>query len=227
MTKESPAILRQFGAAVRTLRKERGISQEELAHLSGLHRTYITDIERGARNVSLKNIERISQAVGLQLSDVFVRFEREAASASGANGPVEILLVEDDERFIDLTLLMLKDWNIGNSVHVERNGTDALAYLAGASGRLPSVILLDLSMPSSDGFDVLHHLRNDRQNSCIPVIVMTASANDVDRERCAQYGVEEYLTMPVDAFALSSVMARLGFRMHFLHAGPVARPKNG
>ena len=64
-------IQKQFGGKIRNLRKEKGISQEELAFRSGLHRTYISDIERGARNVSLKNIEKISKALGVKSQILF------------------------------------------------------------------------------------------------------------------------------------------------------------
>lgn len=64
-------IQKQFGSKIRNLRKEKGISQEELAFRSELHRTYISDIERGARNVSLKNIEKIAKALGVKSQILF------------------------------------------------------------------------------------------------------------------------------------------------------------
>lgn len=60
-------ITQIFGTQVRYYRKLKGISQEELAALSELHRTYIGAIERGERNVSLNNIEKISQALGIPI----------------------------------------------------------------------------------------------------------------------------------------------------------------
>ena len=53
-------ILIRYGQAVRKVRLEQGISQEELADRCGLHRTYISDVELGKRNISLENIERIA-----------------------------------------------------------------------------------------------------------------------------------------------------------------------
>ncbi len=58
-------IQKKFGDKLRELRKQKGFSQEELAFKSALHRTYISDIERGSRNVSLKNIEKIAKALGI------------------------------------------------------------------------------------------------------------------------------------------------------------------
>ncbi|MGB0563604.1 MAG: helix-turn-helix domain-containing protein, partial [Spirulinaceae cyanobacterium] len=58
------SITRTFGNRVRHFRKLKDISQEELADLCGLHRTYIGSVERGERNITLKNAEKISQALG-------------------------------------------------------------------------------------------------------------------------------------------------------------------
>jgi len=58
-------IQKKFGDKLRELRKQKGLSQEDLALKSGLHRTYISDIERGSRNLSLKNIDKIAKALGL------------------------------------------------------------------------------------------------------------------------------------------------------------------
>jgi transcriptional regulator with XRE-family HTH domain len=63
-------ILTQFGKAVREARKRRGISQEQLAFDCGLHRTYISSVERGERNISLLNIHRIARALKVQPKDL-------------------------------------------------------------------------------------------------------------------------------------------------------------
>ncbi|TSC87303.1 MAG: DNA-binding protein [Microgenomates group bacterium Gr01-1014_16] len=64
-------IKRKYGKRLRQLRKAKGLSQEELAFRSGLHRTYVSDLERGTRNVSLENIEKIAKVLGLELSELF------------------------------------------------------------------------------------------------------------------------------------------------------------
>ncbi len=64
-------ILTEFGETIRAIRKSKGWSQEELAEASGLHRTYIGSIERGEQNVSLKNIKRLADALGVPLADLF------------------------------------------------------------------------------------------------------------------------------------------------------------
>ena len=63
-------IKKRFGDRLRQLRKQKNISQEELAFKAGLHRTYISDIERGSRNVSLENISKIAEALGIKPSQL-------------------------------------------------------------------------------------------------------------------------------------------------------------
>lgn len=64
-------IEKKFGNKLREFRKQKKLSQERLALKSGLHRTYISDIERGSRNVSLKNIEKIAKALNIRSSLFF------------------------------------------------------------------------------------------------------------------------------------------------------------
>jgi transcriptional regulator with XRE-family HTH domain len=63
----------RFGRALRRIREEQGINQEEAAERCGLHRTYYSGIERGVRNVSLVNIERAAKGLKTTLPDLFRR----------------------------------------------------------------------------------------------------------------------------------------------------------
>lgn len=67
----------KFGKTLRRLRKNHGISQETFADKCDLHRTYISDIERGERNVSLENIEKIAKVLNIQISELFREVETE------------------------------------------------------------------------------------------------------------------------------------------------------
>jgi len=70
VSKDRRELLRSFGRRLRGLRKEAGLSQERLAHLAGIDRTYIGGAERGERNVSIVNLARISNALGISLSEL-------------------------------------------------------------------------------------------------------------------------------------------------------------
>lgn len=73
--KDIPDIKIRFGRAVKKRRSELGLSQEDLAERADLHRTYIADIERGVRNVSLENIEKIAHALNTSLSNFFANYD--------------------------------------------------------------------------------------------------------------------------------------------------------
>ena len=70
MNNSAKKAKKSFGDAVRKYRLKIGLSQEKLAEEAGLHRTYISDIERGDRNVSLVNIRRLAKALKIQSSDI-------------------------------------------------------------------------------------------------------------------------------------------------------------
>jgi transcriptional regulator with XRE-family HTH domain len=68
-------IKEAFGYALKDIRIKNGLSQEELAEISDLHRTYISDCERGVRNASLVNIYKICKSLGIEMSSFFVKME--------------------------------------------------------------------------------------------------------------------------------------------------------
>lgn len=68
---ENNNILIKFGERVREIRKEKGLSQEELAHKADLHRTYIGMIERAEKNITLLNIEKIASALEVNIKKLF------------------------------------------------------------------------------------------------------------------------------------------------------------
>ena len=77
MTRRARRDIRErFGDAVRDRREALALTQEEFAERAGIHRTYLSDIERGTRNVSLINIERLSDALAIEISELFLSVER-------------------------------------------------------------------------------------------------------------------------------------------------------
>src|SRR5208282_6199108 len=156
-----------FGAAVRSWRGRLRISQEELAGRAGLHRTYICDIERGARNVSLQSIEKLAQALETSIAALF-----SYDPAAGLPEPpgfagealLDILLVEDDSHDVAMAMESLKD--ITNRVEVVRDGQAALDFLfcqgpyaTRRPSQRPQLLLLDLRLPKIDGLEVLRRVK--------------------------------------------------------------------
>ena len=71
-------LLQNFGKTIRRLRTDRGISQERFGDMCDLHRTYVSDVELGKRNVSLENIWKMALALDTRLSDLFEEVEKDA-----------------------------------------------------------------------------------------------------------------------------------------------------
>jgi len=69
-------IRERFGFAVKVRREELGLTQEDFAHNAGIHRTYLSDVERGTRNLSLINIELLARALSLPISELFKIIEK-------------------------------------------------------------------------------------------------------------------------------------------------------
>lgn len=67
-------ILQRFGTRIKELRKEKDLTQEKLADKSSLHYTYLGAVERGQKNISLKNIEKVAKGLGVSLSEFFSTF---------------------------------------------------------------------------------------------------------------------------------------------------------
>lgn len=234
--KETTSILSHFGLVVKELRRKKQLSQEELANRCGLHRTYITDIEHGTRNVSLKNISKIAHAVGESLHDVFAHVERYAHSnaygsqlATSRQSPIKLLLIESDQRLAGQTAEELRRGAIDNTVYVVRSGEEAIKFLFPAktdenkNTNIPNVILLDVHPPNISGLEVLERIRKEKTTKDIPVVVLISSAADTEKERYRLLGVEEYLTKPLNIESLTTVMRRLGFRSLFLERETILR----
>ena len=68
-------VMVRFGKRLRAVREKAGISQEKLAELAGLHRTYVSTVERGKKNISLLNIERLAVALGVRMADLMPDLE--------------------------------------------------------------------------------------------------------------------------------------------------------
>ncbi|OGB06458.1 MAG: two-component system response regulator [Burkholderiales bacterium RIFCSPHIGHO2_12_FULL_69_20] len=111
-----------------------------------------------------------------------------------------ILLVEDNPMDVDLTLRAFKRRRVTNTIHVARDGEEALAWLPRWEGGepWPVVILLDLKLPKIDGLDVLRQLKQHPTLCVIPVVVLTTSAECADVQAAYHLGANSYIVKPVE-----------------------------
>jgi CheY-like chemotaxis protein/DNA-binding XRE family transcriptional regulator len=222
-------LKKSFGCSVRVWRSRLGISQEELGGRAGLHRTYVSDIERGARNVSLESIEKLSGALQVSVSTLFGDPSLTPSDAVHA-APIDILLIEDSPSDIALTTEALKVAGVVNRIEIVTDGAAALDHIFGVGAnrirreplRRPHLILLDLGLPRIDGLEVLRTLKANERTRSIPVIVLTASDEEQDRIASRHLGADGYVVKPVGLTGLSKVTPGLSLQWALL--GPGRRP---
>jgi CheY-like chemotaxis protein len=140
---------------------------------------------------------------------------------------VEILLVEDNPRDVELALRALKKRNLANKVHVVEDGEKALEYVF-ASGayehrdieQTPKVVLLDLKLPKVDGLEVLRQIKFDERTRVIPVVVLTSSREERDIVESYELGVNSYIVKPVDFDKFLDCVGELGLYWLLLNQPP-------
>jgi CheY-like chemotaxis protein len=118
------------------------------------------------------------------------------------NGPIEILLVEDNPGDVRLTREALKEGKVYSNLHTVKDGVEAMDFLR-RQGKFkdvprPDIILLDLNLPKKDGREVLEEIKTDNDLKRIPVVVLTTSKAEEDVLRTYNLHANCYVTKPVD-----------------------------
>jgi two-component system response regulator len=126
------------------------------------------------------------------------------------NGALEILIVEDNPRDLEMTVRALKRHNLANHLLTLEDGQAALDYLRDAKS-LPNVIFLDLKLPKVDGLEVLRQIKNDPNLKQLPVVMLTSSSQERDRIASYDLGVNSFVVKPIDFESFASTIAQLGF----------------
>ena len=133
------------------------------------------------------------------------------------SGPIEILLVEDNDNDVELTLRAFKRHNLTNRIHVARDGAEALDFLfqgdqgvRATASEGPRVILLDLKLPKVSGLEVLKEIKSHQTLKTIPFVVLTSSAEEPDIAECYKLGANSYIVKPVDFDRFTEAVRELG-----------------
>ena len=137
-----------------------------------------------------------------------------------------ILLVEDNPKDVELTLMALEESNIANEVHTVNNGEEALDYLnrRGKYRTLPDgypvVILLDIKMPKMDGIEVLQILKNDKNLMDIPVVMLTSSREEQDLVESYKKRANAFVVKPIDFHEFITAIKDLGIFWAIINEAP-------
>lgn len=196
-----------------------------------MHRTYIADIERGGRNITLRSIAQLAAALQVSVQSLLASAEEDPrGTGPGArkNGKAmgEVLLVEDNPGDVQLTQLAFQKAKFANPVKVVTDGAEALDYLFARgefakrkSQPLPQLVLLDLNLPSVPGLEVLRQIKANPRTKGVPVVVLSGSHRDENVIESGRLGAENYIIKPVSFDSFCKVASRLSLRWALLNAG--------
>jgi CheY-like chemotaxis protein len=141
--------------------------------------------------------------------------------------PVEILLAEDNEDDIVLTQEAFGEARLVNDLHIVRDGEEALAYLRRQGpyqeAARPGLVLLDISMPRKNGFEVLRELKADPDLRSLPVVMLTTSNREEDVLRSYTEGACSFVTKPVRVGQLQEVLKH--FALYWVLVARVPRSR--
>ena len=145
---------------------------------------------------------------------------------SNTNG-IEILLVEDNQDDLDMTLRALRKANLANHIQVARDGAEAVEFIFGLgphAGRKvengPRLIMLDLKLPKIDGMEVLQRIKRDERTQMIPVVILTSSKEQKDVIESYKLGVNSYIVKPVNFEGFAAAVQELGMYWLLLNQPP-------
>src|SRR5271168_2871999 len=140
---------------------------------------------------------------------------------------IEILMVEDNQDDLDMSLRALRKANLANHIQVARDGEEALEFIfcVGAyAGRQidnrPKVILLDLKLPKVDGLEVLKRVKGDPRTNTIPIVMLTSSKEQQDVIESYHLGVNSYIVKPVNFEGFAAAVQELSVYWLLLNQPP-------
>lgn len=120
-----------------------------------------------------------------------------------------ILVIEDADADYESVVRAFSKFNSHSELMRFDEGEKALAYLQNQKKERPSLILLDLNLPGTDGREILKVIKTHAQLKKVPVIILTTSSNPTDIEQCYEMGANSYMQKPVDFAEFTLGMQRL------------------
>ena len=115
---------------------------------------------------------------------------------------VDVLLIEDNPQEAQLAIEFLKEAHLPFRVIVASDGEKAMSFLGNLKGtseeHRPSLVMLDIKLPKKDGFEILSEMRNNRELASIPVVMLTGSNQESDKNRAMSLGADLYYLKPRD-----------------------------
>ncbi len=193
------ALLEAIGNAVRSKRQDLGLSQKALADRSNLHPTYVSELERGTRNLSVKALNQVAEALNLTFGQLATLAE---SGVQSLVKPLLILLIEDNRADVRLIQQALVRKNPSPVFQVVSDGAAALQYLRRKGdykrAAIPDLVILDLNLPKKSGREVLSEMKKDESLRKIPVVVFSTSHARDDVQRSYDLNANCFITKPVD-----------------------------
>ena len=126
---------------------------------------------------------------------------------------MDVLHIEDNSEEAHLVARVLEKEGITTSYHLLNNGETALEFFFQTHPfpeMWPKLILLDIKLPKVNGLDVLAHLKADDRTKTIPIIILSASAQERDVALAYKLGVNSYLVKPVKYTHFKDLLKSLG-----------------
>jgi CheY-like chemotaxis protein len=143
------------------------------------------------------------------------------------NKAAHILLIEDNPMDVELTLDAFHEAKLLNTIHVASDGKQALDYLFGRGKYadrnafpMPNLVLLDLKLPSIDGFEVLRQVKSTPVLKRLPVVILTSSKEEGDRALSYDHGANSYLVKPISFDGFLGVVQQIEGYWLSLNVGP-------
>ena len=141
--------------------------------------------------------------------------------------PITIVLIEDSDLDADLTIRALHQHNFGNQIVRLSDGQEAMDYFfTGPNNQIktkdenPKLILLDIKLPGINGLEVLKALKNNHTTKKYPVVILTSSTEDRDIKTCYEFGVNSFISKPVEYDSFVETVHTLGMYWLLMNKAP-------